>query len=243
MKIVINSNTHYTKQLATLIKSMIDVGFRRFEALVVVVSQSPVDVPPRKIQLREILPEAPAAEICIIEMAMNSFDYTGYHALHLYKNDPLVAAPCYLYLMDTCTVTPEFNNAYATLRVEKHEVTTCEPPHSNICAFGADVVTSYADNFGAPLTKDEAVAVEFETAVVKDGKEITGILQFGWFVRSGDRVGMDNADIYGTGHLRHRARYPQFGVDKWIFMFKTGDVTGAISDLDLAAHNKLIAEH
>jgi len=222
---------------------MIAVGFCRFDALVVVISQSCADEPPRKMSLQEILPAAPDVEICVIKMMMNSFDYAGYHALHLYKNDPLVVAPAYLYLMDTCTVTPEFNNAYATLRVEKNAVHTCPPPHSNICAFDAAVVTNYGDNFCTPLTKNEAVSVEFEQSVFKNGKEIAGILNFGRFVNNGARIGMNNVDIYDTGHLRHRVRYPQFGVDKWIFMFKTGDITGAVVDLDMAAHAKLFSEH
>lgn len=234
MKIVINSNVHYRKPVSVLIKSMTDIGFQHFESIILVVSQSAADVPPRKVQLREIVPEAPDVEICVIEMTMNNFDYAGYHALHLYKDDPLVAAPAYLYIMDTCTVAQDFSDKYAALQVDKDVVTTCPAPHSNICAFGCDVVTNYGDNFGTPLTKDEAVAVEFERPVIKDGKVISGILSFGKFVKAGDRIGIENLDIYGTGHLRHRALYDFFGINKWILMFRTGDMTGYVTALAVA---------
>lgn len=227
MKIIINSNVHYKKPVTTLFHSLKDAGFNRFGDVVLVMSQSSAQVGPRRVNVREILPEAPEAEICLVEMEMNNFDYSGYQALHMYIDDPMIRDEGYMYILDTSTADPDFPEKYATLSPSKSSVTTCHHPHSNICVFDREVILNYGDNFSIPLTKGEAIHLEFGE-LHKEGRHVKGITAFGNFISIGHRVMLETFDIYSTGHPRVRAHYPSFGINKWILWGRNGDFTGEV---------------
>jgi hypothetical protein len=227
MKIIINSNINYKKALYVNLKSLLSTGFDRFNDIVLVISQSTHDEGPKKININKFISDTPSFEICVIQMKMNNFDYCGYHALNIYKNDDLVYDNSYLYILDTCTYDNDFLNKYLKLNIKKSTVVTCYHPHSNICAFDKDVVDSYGDNFRVPLTKREAIHLECGE-LIKNEKLIRGITSFGTFESIGPRIMMENLDIYDTGHARVRAHYPYFGVNKWILWAKNGDMTGNV---------------
>jgi len=229
MKIVINSNINYSRPVKTLFKSLVDIGFDRIENdVVLVVSQSEVQKPPKKNNLREVFADAPDLEVCVIGMEMNNFDYSGYHALHLYGDDPLVKDDSYLYVLDTSTFDESFKDKYSDISPGKSCVKTCWRPHSNICAFGSEVVKNYGDNFSTILTKKEAIELEWGETITKNGRVVKGILEFGEFVHAGERLSLETQDIYETSYPRVRFHYPFFGISKWILWGINGDMTGEI---------------
>lgn len=221
MKIVINSNIHYKKPLKIFFDSLCRSGFDRFEDIILVMSQSPDQIGPIKEKIKNILPISLDIELCFIQMQMNNFDYCGYHALNIYKDDPLVFDNEYLYVLDTSTFDADFPDRYSRLKVEDSTIITCDPPHSNICMFDRKVVDNYGDNFSIKLNKAQAVNLELHSS--------RNIISFGKFVSFGKRIIMETFDIYDTSYPRVRANYPYFGINKWILWGKDGDITGELT--------------
>lgn len=230
MKIVVNSNKNYSKALRFLFESMVYYGFSRFSDIVVVVSQSDSDSEPHLVPISSLVPFRLGHEVVAISMKMNNFDYTGYHALHLYKDHPLVSDDGYLYMLDTVTVDEDFAAKYESLKPIKNSVFSCHHPHSNICLFGRETIDMYGDNFAVPVTKREAILMEHGQTIVRDGRAVKSISQFGNFVSHEPKVRLRTLDIYKTSHPRTRFRYPMFGLSKWVFLYKSGDMTGKITD-------------
>jgi hypothetical protein len=230
MKIVINSNINYKKPVQVLLESLCESGFYEFNDVVLVVSQCEDQIGPEIINVNEVIQDLrlPNIEVCVVRMQMNNFDYSGYHALHMYKNDPLIEDEGYLYVLDTSTFDEDFFDKYSDLKPEKGGVVTCFHPHSNICMIDREVVSNYGDNFSTILTKGEAIHLEWNNEINKCGKTVKGITQFGKFVSTGDRIMMGAEDIYGTGHPRVRVNYPAFGINKWILWGQNGDMTGQL---------------
>ena len=108
-----------------LLQSLYDSGFTAFDEVVFVMSQSDIDQSPRKIDLTDIFPDLPNTQICFIQMKFNNFDYSGYQALHLYHDDPLVADDSYLYVHDTSTFDSDFLNKYRSLNPVSGSIITC----------------------------------------------------------------------------------------------------------------------
>ena len=233
MKLVINSNINYKKPLRMLLESLQDSGFKDFEDVVLVISQSPQQKGPATRNVGEIL-QIPAWQkthdlnVTTIEMQMNNFDYAGYHALNLYKNHPLVADYDYFYVLDTSTFEPRFPEKYKKFKSVGPAIITCEPPHANTCVIGREVVDNYGDNFSIELTKQEAIRLEFGLEVAKKSRRIKSINEFGFSVKTKNRQRMELRDIYGTGYPRTRVHYEDFGINKWILFDMNGDMTGKV---------------
>ena len=64
MKIIVNSNVHYKKPVAFLLKSLLDAGFKDFRDVALVVSQSPSQKPPHVTNARELHEDYPDVELC-----------------------------------------------------------------------------------------------------------------------------------------------------------------------------------
>ena len=94
---VINSHAAYGKPLHQLLSSLVSVGFTDFCRVVVVIGGSVRDEPPQR-----------RDNIVIVRSVLNAHDYTGLSALYMYREHPMMAAPMYIYMHDTCLTHPRF---------------------------------------------------------------------------------------------------------------------------------------
>lgn len=225
MKLVVNSNVNYKKPLSKMLESLIDSGFKNFDDVIVVIGQCERDEEPRKIKISEISNLNSSEVVTLIRMKLNNFDYTAYHALHLHSSHPLVISDWYMYVLDTVTFTKKFLFFLEHADLHPDELMITKQPHSNICAFGRDVIKNYGENFGTELDKNEAIRLEFEETISKD---VRGICNFGKTTHVPSRILAGDADIYETGHQRKCFYYPEFGLSKWIFWGGCGDITGIV---------------
>jgi hypothetical protein len=227
MKLVINSNVNYEKPLRKLFLSLRGAGFRDYKNIIVVRGQSESDEEPKKVKISKVVKLGIRDELTLINMRLNNFDYTGYHALNVYKEHPLVSSDWYMYILDTVTVNSLFVSFINSACPDPDELMITMRPHSNICAFGSEVIKNYGNNFGTPLTKDEAIRLEFDSPIEKN---VASISRFGRITQMNTRYLVGEADIYGTGHPRKNLYYPDFGLSKWIFWGRTGDILGDVQE-------------
>lgn len=93
-------------------------------------------------------------------------DVTGLNALYEHRDSPLVKAPGYFYIHDTCLVHPGFSLFWDRLKTEfqgtgRTKILSTEPPWtSNIAAFGYGVVGNIGTAFRRNFTKYEAQTLE-----------------------------------------------------------------------------------
>jgi hypothetical protein len=234
VKLVVNSNINYRKPLGALFDSLLEIGFEKFEEVVVVVGGH-LDLPPRMESVSAISDCGSDAKVVVVGMKINNYDYTGYHALNMYINDPMLSSDGYFYSLDTVTFEQSFVPFFRSLSLGGDELRITGRPHSNICAFGPKVVQNYGENFGITLDKDEAIRLEYEMEI--PGKTIKGISSFGELKKCRTRIPVGEADIYGTGIPRKGFLYPDFGMIKWILWGKNGDIVGDLND------NKYLQDH
>jgi len=250
MKIVINSNVRYKKPLAVLLQSIYDSGFQAFENIIIVMSQSAKNTPPMRVNAQEFIPDAPNIEICLIEITMNSFDFTGFHSLYIYSEHPLIKTDYYLYLLDTCTVDLTFAEKYNNIITENKiiqimttykeidiisyhhpiytRIVSYDFPQSSIFMFDKYVILNYQNNFSIPLTKREGLSIEDGKPIIKRGRVIKPLKSFGQFTSLGQRIRTETKDIYNTKYPRTGFYYPRFGITKWILLGQNGDFTGKV---------------
>lgn len=221
-KIIINSNLYYSKPLELLLSSLIDIGFTSFLDVVIVRGQCEKNEAPTVVKISDITNLNSDSSVVLVNMELNNFDYTGYHALHLYQNDPLISADWYMYVLDTSSFEKYFMYFISNANLLHKEIVVSPCPHSNICAFGNEVIKNYKDNFSVQVNKEEAVRLEFNLDVYN--KNIKSILHFGQVIYTDNRKFIDVEDIYGTGRKRHKFYYPYFGINKWILWGDTGDI-------------------
>jgi hypothetical protein len=233
MKLVINSNLFYKKALNVLFRSLQRINFTKFEDIILVISQYE-NIGPRIKKIKEVTNLNLDNEITVICMAMNNFDYTAYHALYTWRWHRLIIDKSYFYILDTTTFDPSFNEKYTmfstkTLNYDLHIVSG---PHSNICAFGGNVIDKYDNNFKNIMTKEEAISLECqgESVTNKQGVQIDSIKHFGEIRSYPRRTFKGKKDLYNNGIERGCYYYENFGVYKWILENKNGDFLGKIVD-------------
>jgi hypothetical protein len=233
MKLVINSNLFYKKALNVLFQSLQKVNFTRFEDIILVISQYE-DVGPRIKKIKEVTDLDLDNKITVICMAMNNFDYTAYHALYTWRWHHLIIDKSYFYILDTVTFDSSFNQKYITLSntVKGYDLHIIQGPHSNICAFGGNVIDKYADNFKNKVTKQEAITLECAGNNIynKENILISSIKHFGDVKDYRKRTFVTKKDLYNNGVERSAYYYKDFGLYKWILEHKSGDFLGKIVD-------------
>eukprot|EP00966_Prymnesium_polylepis_P167463 3871502-Prymnesium_polylepis.2 len=170
---------------------------------------------PRREPLSQWLPHQRGA-VTVIRCEDSNFDYHGLHQLHAHREDPLVRADSYLYLLDTTSAEPDFLQCYEALRVGHAELLISPSPSSNICAFGHGVLEAFGDNFQSPLTKAQAIAVEHEDASASAVKPVQYFAQS--VRRTPQRQCRGSRDVYSTGTPRWVFHLPTFGVCKHILL-------------------------
>ena len=223
-RVVINSHVAYETPLRQLLHSMVSVGFRDFCRVVVVVGGAPASAEPERL-----------ANLTVVRMAQNSYDYTGLDALNVYRGHPLLDAHLFVYLHDTCFVHPRFVTFYSSLATtigaqpKVLELFVPKGYHSNILVFRRAFVKRYGRRYHRDFSKDEALKMELHHHVERIGKTFITPVKY---VRGAfsERVLDGMYDLYCTGVNRTMYYYPDMGVYKLIFMHHHGDIQGKIDE-------------
>lgn len=231
-KLIINSNAKYDIARKTLFASLLQVGFSRFQDVVVMLGGATSDSEPY----------APSDDwgqrgVTYVDIKLDSFDYHGFSGLYHHKDHALVSADRYLFIHDTVVANDSFPEAFDSLSgVTSNELYSPPAPFSNICAFGRGVVEKWKTNFDSPVTKAGAVSLEF-------GTPSNGILPLVTFAEkktlAAPRVDTGKAvDLYHTGMPRNAIYYPAFKLTKYLLFNKFGDLTGNVSNTYLLRTGK-----
>lgn len=223
MRLLINSHVKYWKPLSVLLSSLVDARFDRWSDVVLVFGGSRSDVLPRKLRL-PIVP----ADVTVVNLTLNAFDYNGLSAIYHHRDHPLVRADSYFYLHDSATAGKNFTRLYGGFAagIRPNELRKPKGAFSNICVFGRDLVNRWKASYDRNFTKAEAVKLE-----------IGGV----WYTARGarpliywarghvsdlrERVGRGTLDVYHTGIPRLVKWYPDFDVYKYILGSRYGDIT------------------
>mmetsp|Transcript_102471 Transcript_102471/g.182030 ORF Transcript_102471/g.182030 Transcript_102471/m.182030 type:complete len:325 (+) Transcript_102471:76-1050(+) len=222
VKLVVNSNAKYVRNQTwqKLYSSLEATGFTDYDNLILVKGGA---------KQNKTYIDHSQQGITVLETQFENFDLHGLSALYHNKNDPLVRADVYVYILDTSTVGKKFPQKFANFsKLKFYELARPPPPCSNVCAFGRGVVERYKNNFDKNVSKIDGLSFEW-------GFAVNGVQQLSAFadnitellprVEKGDPV-----DIYHTGFPRRVFWYPDFDVYKYIFWAHSGDIAGGKVD-------------
>lgn len=223
MKIIINSHVKYEKPLYVLLESMVANKFNDWGKIILVVGGCDEDKEPCKLNVRHLFSKCPDIELPIIQTTFDNWEYTGYHMLYVYRENPLVKSDKYLFLMDTCTVNLKFPStinkleAFIPPNAKSNWVYGCQGDRaSNIYLFSREVVLSYKENFGTKFTKWEAVQLEGNKSLIIKDHKVSGVRSFGTMFTAPERKQIRLQDIYDTGYPRRCMLYRCFNIIKWV---------------------------
>lgn len=210
LRLVINSHVDYRSTLAVLLQSLQDAHFQHFNETIVVMGGAPQAAAPARGDLG----------ITFANVTTNGYDFNGLAALEQYADSPLVRATAYLYIHDTCTVSPSFPRKFAALDVGPGDLLQPPRPNANIRAFGRDVLQRTGTTFMRDFTKEEPLKWE------RHGKPHLDFEQFATHVVAlHHRIDEHKeVDRYNTGHKRRTFYYDDLGVYKYVFWGKHGDI-------------------
>lgn len=220
MKLVINTNVNYKIALNTLLQSLVDINFKAWDHVIVVLSGSDTDASPYKEQLKNISSIDNSSEVVVIKSKMDNYDYTGFHCLHLYKSDILLDSEYYFYALDTMIMTEDFLTTFYDFPFKKEGKEVYRPDgfFSNIVLFKKELVDRYKENFNFIVNKREATVLEKHGVYERNGKKVFRVDRFGELEILNKREKIKPAmDVYNIGYKRRRFLYPDFGIIKFIF--------------------------
>ena len=229
MKLVINSNIFYKKALDFALQSLVCIDFQFDIDIVIVMSQSGFDCEPRISKIKDVSSLNLDREITLVNMSMNNTDWTGFHALNIYKNHPLILDDTYLYVPDTVQFLHSFNRLHRELNCRHNDILINEGlGNGSVCCFGRGVIDSYRDNFKTVLTKAQGIRIEWGGSLEVDGKMVSALRHFGNLINLGDRELLEVKDVYETGYPRHAFYVKQLGIIKYVLWNLHGDFHGKI---------------
>jgi len=222
-KLLINSNAHYDIARNKLLASLVNSGFSSFCDVIVVLGGSQADSEPY----------TPSDEygkrgVTYIDVKLDSFDYHGFSGLYYHREHPRVKAGRYMFIHDTVLVNKSFPEAFNSFSwVGPDEIYHSPAPFSNICVIGRKVVDSWNSNFDCPLTKAQAVALEFGREQFCNEQLVLPLSFFGKNKEGRERIDTGlNIDLYGTGYPRKAIYYPEFSLTKYFLFNRYGDLQG-----------------
>jgi len=228
MKLVINSNIFYKKALDFALQSLLRIDFQFDIDVIIVMSQSGFDREPHKVKIKDISSANSDRDITLINMNMNNMDWTGFHALNIYKNHPLILDDTYLYVPDTVQFTHAFNRLYKQLNCRHNDILINQGANGSVCCFGRGVIDSYRNNFKTILTKAQSVEIEFGGSLQVDGKTVSSLIHFGNVIHLSPREELGESDIYETGYPRIAVVHPDLGIIKYVLSNRHGDFHGRV---------------
>ena len=228
MKIVINSNIFYKKALDFALTSLLRIDFQFDIDVIIVMSQSGFDHEPRKVKIKDISSVNSDREITLVNMSMNNMDWTGFHALNIYKKHPLIQDDSYLYVPDTVQFIYVFNRLYKQLNCRHNDILINQGGNGSVCCLGRGVIDSYANNFKTILTKAQSVKIEYGGPLQVDGKTVLGLIHFGNVIYLSPREQLGVSDVYETGYPRIALAHPDLGIIKYVLNNRHGDFHGKV---------------
>lgn len=218
-KLVVNSHDSYSTPLYHLLLSLRSVGFTRWCSVLVVVGGSLEESTPSPFQNNGIV---------IIKTTLNGYDFTSLGALQTYRSNPLVEAPAYVVLHDTCLVHPTFVSFFLTLSsLGPNSTLSPQPSGCNIVAFGNVVLAQHGNVYQRNFTKSQSVGIENG----QQGRAAPAPYEFGDVSFTQPRVADGVFDVYGTGSPRRLFFLPTFGVYKLILWNQHGDFQGGAKNI------------
>lgn len=213
----------YWKPLNVLLRSLVSIGWTRWDDVVIFMGGSTRDIPPYK-----GLQTWTRGGITIVNMTLNNYDYNGMAGLYAYRNDSAVRADTYFYIHDSTKVGGDFAKIFPRLRdgFWPGELRIPRPPCSNIYTFSHTLVEIYKRNYDVNLTKGEAVSLELSGA----GANIRGVRPLLFFAKKTTwlrgRQKRRDEDVYKTGVPRTVWWYPDYDLYKYILWGAFGDIGG-----------------
>lgn len=233
MKLVINSNMRYVVPLSCLIESLIDVGWKRFDELIIVRGGATQDWVGKRL-VREVTTLKSNEPVLVVDVEIENFDYHGFIALQRYATHPEISDDWYMYVLDTVTFTEGFPQTFDTFvarrkhllkykdGVELSTIFTCALPNSNICVFNKAFIDRYGTTFESKvMSKKEAMELECGHRIDKI-KPVPSYAQNKQALAR--RVCKGQVDCYNTGFQRDVWFYPDLCLNKYILWGMAGDL-------------------
>jgi len=228
LKLVVNSNAKYVQNSTwqQLFSSLEAARFEDYKNIILVKGGS---------KHNATYVDNSQRGITILETQFENFDLHGLSALYHNKDNPLIRADAYVYILDTTTVGKTFPQKFANFsKLRYYELARPPIPASNVCAFGRGVVERYKTNFDTNVSKVDGLAFELGSSV-KGVKQLTAfadnVTELSPRVEHGEPV-----DIYRTGHPRRVFWYPDLDIYKYIFWAHSGDIEGNVVLMDPSAY-------
>jgi len=223
IKLIVNSDVRYSAPLQALFDSLDKVSFNRWNDVIVMRGSASNNSDP-------FTPDTKYGKLGVkyINLELSSFDYHGLSGLHSHHNDPHVKADVYFYIHDTVLANSTFPRKFDLMAsTDKFEARHPPFPFNNICVFGSGVVETYGGQFDAPVTKERGIWIERD-----EDNEVRNVVTFAKtqtllekMIRPGNTV-----DVYHTGYPRGALYFPSYGITKYGFWGRFGDLTGNIQD-------------
>ena len=212
MKLVINTNIHYSKPLDILLSSLRSINFP-FNDIIIVISECDKDETPR------ISNEG----VTEIYTTQNVFEYTAFNIIKQYIDSVTVSSDAYMFIHDTCTVDNTFLEKF-NMNKNKCNINDILAPYkpcSNIIICHNNVLRKM--NKFPKLDKGQAVDLEFARHVFINGIHIKSVYDYGNVHTLDKRIRQNSIDIYNTGYKRTVVYYPCYGLYKYFLHGLHGD--------------------
>jgi hypothetical protein len=216
MKIIINSHINFGLALETLIHSMEENGFKKWDNVIVARGGCKHDTEPfHKKDLHNIV---------FVDIRNNFYDYNGHLMLTRMRDHSLIKDDAYMYIMDSCTVDDTFNsciNQIQDMMRDSGAVHMSAPcPSSNIGIFRKEFIDQWGDTFEF---KNIAVQNEGSAPAINKGDA----LHFECFLLNlpgtkllNERRNVGIKAMYKNNMFRVGFLYPELGLTKWILWGK-----------------------
>ena len=91
---------------------------------------------------------------------MNNYDLNGFYALNKYKNHELIKSNYYIYILDTCTFSPIFNDIFDYILICHNKLFIIVQPGSCLMIFHKDFINKYKNNFDKIIGKKNGLYIE-----------------------------------------------------------------------------------
>lgn len=208
-------NTYRTSPyIGNLVYSLIAQSFLAFSDVIFVVAGDWEDSPPSLEPICDSLPIEEDELSVVIRVRRANFDLHGYSPLYQYRDDLLVKASGYLYVLDSVTFDPNFPQVFSSFNFSDRSVIyTVGLPNSNIAAFGAGVVEAFGMTFQEPISKLEGLVIEHGRGYIRGVKPL---ICWGNPVILGKRFLLLNFDLRVGAETRRVFNYQSFGLHKYI---------------------------
>jgi len=225
-KLVINSHISYKIAHYTIFSSLIDINFKHFDSIILILGGCDQDEDPQTINLNEIGLFLDI-QIVIIKVKINNYDLNGFYALNRYQDHKLIKSSYYIYILDTCTFSPIFNDIFEYSLICPQKLYITSPPGSCLMIFHNKFISKYKNNFDKYIGKKNGLYIEHGINIKLNNTIINSYYNY-IKPQFYEKIQLNKKDIYLTGNSRQINYYPFLGIYKYIFLNYSGDISGLI---------------